>query len=202
MKTIACLIIAAGNSSRLGQPKQLVLRKGESLLRSTINLAESISSNIVCVLGYGAERMTLELMDTLARPVVNHNWQQGMGSSIAAGIQALDKELDAVMVLLCDQWQLTHEDLNKLVHHWSLHPQQIIASEYFDKRKKQSIVGAPAIFPKRYFSELSQLKDVGAKYLIQKHDEFVCKVKLDNAAFDLDVVEDLTEFKKVNFNKI
>lgn len=202
MKTLACLIIAAGNSSRLGQPKQLVLRNGESLLRSTINFAESISPQVVCVLGFGAERMTLELMDTCASAVVNHNWQQGMGSSIATGVKALDNDVDAIMVMLCDQWQLTQNDFNKLVQSWSLNPQQITASEYFDKRKNQSVIGAPAIFPQRYFSELCQLKDVGAKFLIEKHEEFVCKVKLANAAYDLDLVEDLAEFKRINANKI
>lgn len=201
MKSLTCLIIAAGNSSRLGQPKQLVLKSSKSLLRNTVELAESISSQVICVLGYGAERMTLELMDSHTYPVINHNWKQGMGSSIACGVESIKYETDAVMILLCDQWQLTYYDLNDLLKCWQQHPQQIIASEYFDNRKQKSIIGAPAIFPQRYFSELCQLKTTGAKQLIQKHQEFVKTVQLDNAAFDLDVVEDLEEFKRVNTNK-
>jgi molybdenum cofactor cytidylyltransferase len=192
MSTIAIIIVAAGNSSRLGQPKQLIPINGISMLYSVAKIATRISKQVMCIVGFNAEKHTEELKSLAIDCLVNPNWQQGMGSSIACGIKNLADDTDSVMILLCDQWAVTTQDLNKLVVQWKKQPEKIIASCYSDLKTKKKIIGVPAIFPQHYFSQLSQLEKTGARKIILNNLENVMPIKLENASFDLDTKEDLS----------
>jgi len=99
------------------------------------------------------------------------------------------------MILLGDQWALTAQDLRVLLSHWQETPDKIIASSYFDKKQNKQILGPPTIFPRSYFSHLSELKETGARKLLLKYPDNVIQVELKNAGFDLDTPEDLEQFK-------
>ena len=93
MKDVAAVIIAAGSSSRLGQPKQLLVFEGEILLQRAIRIArEAGTSRVLVVLG--AHRQQIEDRVDLSdvEIVVNPDWEEGMASSIRAGTQALDRD--------------------------------------------------------------------------------------------------------------
>jgi molybdenum cofactor cytidylyltransferase len=203
MKRLTSIILAAGSSSRLGQEKQLVKLNGTTLLRRMAELASTLTPKTLCVLGFNSNAMLAEIQDINVDSIINENWSQGMGTSIAHGIKYQNTKVDAVLILLCDQWKINKEDLSRLVLAWnnmgdgvnddSTH-NRIIASYYFNQNNK--IFGAPCIFPKKYFPELSQLTKTGARYLLEKYKKQVTAVELSNAAFDLDTQQDLKQLRE------
>ena len=194
---LAIIITAAGCSSRLGKPKQLIEYKGLSLLRRIATMSKNITETVVCVTGYNFERTSQEVADLEIQTVVNPNWQQGMGSSIAHGLSHMGDNIDAVLILLCDQWALSLQDLESLVSHWEKSQNKIVASHYYSRSNKNKIVGVPAILPRHYFAQLAQLKELGARKIILNNIEQVVQVPLNNAAFDLDTQKDYDLFKKM-----
>ena len=191
VKNLGIVIIAAGNSSRLGQAKQLVEISGVSLLQKTVSIAEELSKHSVCILGHNAGRFELNLEASSCKIIVNKNWQLGMGSSIACGVDFFVDKVEAVMILLCDQYRLTTTDLNQLVELWENEPDKIIASQYFEKKCNKLIEAAPAIFPKQYFDSLLALKEKGARDILKKNQKNVITILSENSAFDLDTEDDL-----------
>jgi len=193
---LAIIIIAAGNSNRLGTEKQLVMFRSQTLLQNTIDLARHFSANVVCVLGHAAERIKLihQVNGDHTQFITNNKWQQGMGSSIAIGCKHLcnqENDCSAVMILLCDQYLLQQDDLNQLVRRWEERPGKIVASEYFDEQENKLVCGVPAIFPEQYFHSLKKLKESGAKKILETHQNNRITVPLENAATDLDTKNDL-----------
>lgn len=195
-KKLGIVIIAAGNSSRLGKAKQLIEISGVSLLQKTVSIAEELSKYSVCILGYEAGRLESNLNSSNCKILVNERWLVGMGSSIACGVDFFIDKVDAIMILLCDQYRLTMTDLKPLVEQWQNEPDKIIASQYFEKKHNKLIEGAPAIFPKQYFGSLTALKENGARDILTENQKKVIAVLLENAAFDLDTENDLKEFEE------
>ncbi|MBW4582587.1 MAG: nucleotidyltransferase family protein [Tildeniella nuda ZEHNDER 1965/U140] len=185
MSTIGLMILAAGASTRMGTPKQLLLFQGRSLLRYIAEVAiASCCDPVVVVLGSQAERMKLEV-DALALHLVeNQRWAEGMGTSIAAGmttLTAINPALDAVIIVLCDQPFVSASLMNQLAASYQSTQRPIIASAYADT------VGVPALFDRSLFRELMTLNvTVGAKYLIKQHTEKVLQVSFPKGAIDLD----------------
>jgi molybdenum cofactor cytidylyltransferase len=192
---LGILVIAAGNSSRLGQPKQLVHYKDQGLLEKTLKLAEKLSDDIVCVLGYEAQviKNSLKNNEGLAKCnfVVNDYWQQGMGSSISCGVKILN-HLDDIMIMLCDQYLIDSQDLDLLITEWKKQPNRLIASQFIELKTNNLITGAPAIFPSQFFSQLETLREKGARHILQNKKNAVIPVTMHNAATDLDTKHDLT----------
>ncbi|MET1255065.1 nucleotidyltransferase family protein [Aliikangiella maris] len=216
-QSLAIILIAAGNSSRLGHPKQLINFAGKTLLERSCQLALSCSARVFVILGYEANKMQPLISQENIMPVFNTHWQQGMGTSIACGIEqvvaltqlaqssqkSLLKEQQTVntgsikgaMILLCDQWRLTQSDLQHLITTWQNNPHKIIASEYYEHKSSELIQGAPVIFPVQYFSQLAALTQTGARFLLKKNPQDVIAVPIENAAFDIDLAEDFKQLK-------
>lgn len=181
------LVLAAGASTRLGQPKQLVKLGGRPALHIVVSNAVALAGNAVTVvLGAQAREMTHLLAHSPASVVVNRHWEEGMGSSLRFGVGALPPACDAVLVLLGDQVGVTADDLKRLASAWRGEESMIAASMY-DQR-----VGVPAIFPRVCFSELSELRgDRGARIVLERNSYRLVRVPMANAAIDLDTPEDL-----------
>ncbi|WP_444994847.1 nucleotidyltransferase family protein [Aliikangiella sp. IMCC44359] len=191
MLKLASIIIAAGNSSRLGQPKQLIKLNNQTLISRITQIALSTTHSTTCILGANVQQISPLINNSRVNILLNQQWPQGMGTSIALGISQLPSQTDAAMILLSDQWLLTIEDIKQLIKQWNDAPEKIIASQYYDEKRQQETLGAPVIFPKKYFPALQQLRETGAKKLLQQLAHHVVKVPLSNAAFDLDTPEDL-----------
>lgn len=185
MSTIGLMILAAGASTRMGTPKQLLLFQGRSLLRYIAEEAiASCCDPVVVVLGSQAERIKLEV-DALALHIVeNQQWTEGMGTSILTGMTALtaiNQDLDAVVIILCDQPFVSHRLLNQLVEAYRATQSPIIASAY------ANILGVPALFDRSLFTELMTMNaNIGAKFLINQHTKRVFQVSFPKGAIDLD----------------
>ncbi|MGX5173192.1 nucleotidyltransferase family protein [Aliikangiella sp. IMCC44653] len=193
---LAGVVIAAGNSSRLGEAKQLIKLFDNNLLTHSIKLLNQVSHNSFCVVGYESEKMCSEVPAGLAEFIVNSNWQLGMGTSIACAVNRIKHHFNGVLICLCDQWKLTAQDLKTLTQTWHKNPHKIIASRYFDKVRQEWVSGAPCIFPRSYFKELLNLKNTGAKYLLEQEKHNVINLDLAHAAFDIDTPQDLAALLK------
>lgn len=189
MKT-GIIVLAAGESRRLGRPKQLVDWNGEPLLRHGTGtaLAAELGGPVVVVLGAVDSPCREAIAGLNVTLVHNPCWQQGMGTSIAAGMQVIAGEnLDGVIVMLCDQPLVTPHLLRALVEKSSDHP--VVASHYHGQP------GTPAWFAPAYFQRLASLEGkCGAKSLIlaEAHRALVAAPE---AGLDIDLPEDLVSFE-------
>ncbi len=197
---LAVVLLAAGESSRLGQPKQLVDYKGKSLLLWQIEKALSVAKNVYCVLGYQAQRMEKEIASYNINTVINSHWKSGMGSSIAEGVKALPKEVNGVLLLLVDQWKLSERELQLISQQWIKSPENIIVatdssndmSDNVKSDHKMKKLGPPVIFPKSTFALLTQLAGkAGAKSVLNQYADIVKTFYLPTAFIDLDTPEQL-----------
>jgi len=198
----AAVLLAAGASTRLGQPKQLIHIDGESLLRRTARLAlEAGCSPVHIVLGYEADTMRSELANMPVNIVVNQNWIEGMGASLRSGMQALrtaEPQPEGVLVLVCDQPRLTADHLRELLarqadarHTTAASHRAITASSYSGR------YGVPAVFSARLFPALlASQGDRGARDLIRAHAAEVQGIPWPPGELDLDSPEDLTAIER------
>lgn len=184
---IAAVILAAGESRRLRQPKQLIQLAGESLLRRTARIAvEAACGPVFVVLGSEAERMCPELNGLAVQPLKNENWAEGMGASVRCGVAAAQAAADGVLLLVCDQPRLSVEHLRALLARHGKTKAVITASGYEGKP------GVPAVFSAQLFPELLQIHgDRGARQVIERHGDAVQVVDWEEGAFDVDSPEHL-----------
>jgi CTP:molybdopterin cytidylyltransferase MocA len=192
----AAIVLAAGASTRLGRPKQLVTIDGESLLARSIRVAfESGVDAVYAVLGAHADELRPQLADTRAVPVFNSDWQQGMATSIRAGINAAlaaQSQLEAIALLACDQPAATGFHLLRLQLLAADAPARIAASTY------AGITGVPAVFPRDYFSELLALTgDSGARSILAAHTAHVATLPLMHGELDCDTPESLAAIHRI-----
>lgn len=193
---IGVIILAAGSSSRLGYPKQLVEFRGKSLLQHSIEVAESLEFETkILVLGAKAEEIKMEIDCRNFEVVYNENWEEGMGPSISKGISEglkLDNDLDHILMLLSDQPFVTKKKIQELIKVQLNTNKPATFSEYAGD------VGVPAIFSRQLFSDLKKLNgDQGAKKLLyDKNFEFET-VKFDNGNFDVDTIADVELLKQM-----
>jgi molybdenum cofactor cytidylyltransferase len=189
------IILAAGKSSRLGSPKQLLVYSGATLLQHAIETAQSSDAGIVIVvLGANADLITDELKPTRVNIVVNAAWKEGMASTIRYGIQTLVKlnpHVEAVIVMVADQPFVTAALLNNLMEVNRKEQRNIVAGKYGDT------FGTPVLFSKYFFRELLQLTgDVGAKSLVRKYMNDAAFVPFPKGDIDIDTMGDYISLSK------
>ena len=186
---IAILILAAGESSRMGDHiKQILPWRSTNLLGFAVEQANaSIANATYVVLGAHQETIMAEVPLGATQIIQNANWSDGLGSSIACGINfILSRPImpDAVLIMLADQPLIDTNYLNKMVGNWIGNRSRIITTQY----EKGS--GVPAIFGKKYFSELQGLdQDHGAKDLIALHSDAILAINPEGKQIDVDTWE-------------
>jgi molybdenum cofactor cytidylyltransferase len=193
----AAIVLAAGASTRLGQPKQLLQMNGESLLHRTIRAAEEAGcAPIFVVLGFEAERMQRETADLEVRVVINQEWQSGMGSSLRSGMEVLMKESQLpqkVVLLLSDQPILSSEILFSLVKKSVETGSLIVASSYTGR------LGVPAVFRKELYPDLQKVEgDKGAREVIQVYRDQAASIDFPEGVIDIDTAQDLELLKTIS----
>jgi molybdenum cofactor cytidylyltransferase len=185
--TLYAIVLAAGASSRFGSPKQLVRVDGRPLMHTLVSRAVEVAGHsTLVVLGANAAELAPLLRHTPATIVINRDWNEGLASSIRAGVARLPGFCDGVMLVLADQAAVTAEDLRRLAGTWRRQPDYIVAAQY------GTTLGAPAIFPSSSFRDLAELRgDRGASVLFHRNPDRVVRVPMDSAALDIDTPEDL-----------
>lgn len=188
---VGAVILAAGSSSRMGSPKQTLQFRGESLLRRAARAALDAGCRpVVVVTGANAELSRRELDELAVREVSNILWETGMASSVRAGVEGLvsaDADVDAAVLLLCDQPHLTSEIISGLVTAHRATGSSVVASTYGGS------FGVPALFSKTLFAELARLEGAsGAKQVIKRHASEAHFLPFPGGEVDVDTPDDFS----------
>ena len=192
--TIATIILAAGSSSRLGEPKQLLTNNGKTLVRQITETALSLQTGpVVVVLGANQARIQAELTDLPIQLGQNPSWQEGMASSLQTGLNYLSStSIDAFLVLLTDQPFVTPALLQELIDTRQKTNRGIVACQYGE----DNFLGVPALFDARYRSAFMNLSgDMGARKLIKQHADDCAAVLFPLATIDLDTRQDVENWQ-------
>lgn len=152
----AALVLAAGGSVRLGRPKQLLTRGGETLVHRAVRLAtETSPSRLLVVVGACAELVVSELDASHCEIVHNREWRQGLASSLRAAADKFPGFDGPVLVMGCDQPALDCGHLTALLHGAQRAPSRAAATRYGDS------LGMPAVVPCAWFSHREVSGDRG-----------------------------------------
>jgi len=190
---IAAVILAAGGSSRLGFPKQLMLHEGEPLVnRAALAARRAGLDPVIVVLGADSDRVAAAIDPATAVTLVtNDMWQTGQASSLRAGIRsAMAAGSDAVLIMLVDQVLIDEIALRKLIDAFD-EGHRIVASAY------HATVGAPALIASEFFLEvIESTGDSGAGRWLRDRKDIVTQVALDDAMIDIDTPADAARLTK------
>lgn len=189
--SVAAIIVAAGSSSRLGEPKQLILIDGEPLLQRAIRCAvEAGASPVFVMLGAHRDLIEHSIDFRSAKLVVNDEWEEGLASSIRMGVKTAQTEAptaEGLLLMTCDQPSVTAEHLHRLIlMSYAQSAPTAIVSRYGGTR------GIPAIFPRQAIHDLLDLRgDKGARELLAKPPWPVISIPLAGGEIDIDSPKDL-----------
>jgi molybdenum cofactor cytidylyltransferase len=190
MKT-GIIILAAGESTRLGYPKQIAKYKEKTLLQLAIDAANgSKADKRVVVLGANRDEIKKTFSGASIPNIPNPNFQEGISSSIKIGMEYMLKfdQPDQVIIMLCDQPFVDASILDELIDLQEKEGKGIVACAY------SKTFGVPALFGSAYFKELMDLKgDEGAKQLALAHEDDLVTVSFPNGKVDIDTEEDLRD---------
>ncbi len=192
-RELSAIVLAAGGSSRYGQCKQLIKINGSSLVRLAVDKLSSLfpHDRISVVVGANSESVAQAISDLPVNLIYNVHWQEGLASSLKAGIDSLEPGCHGVMITMCDQVLVTEDHLRQLTDLWIDDPSRFIASGYADT------LGTPAVIPDEFYPQLLALKgDAGAKSVLQNNPGRVRTIPIPEAEFDLDVPTDLEKLNK------
>jgi len=186
---VAAVILAAGGSARLGRPKALVRIAGETLLRRAARVAlEAGCTPVLLVLGAEAPRLREETLDLPVEAVVNEHWDEGLGTSVAAGVQALARfpETTGVLLMPCDQTRLSPAVLRRLIEAWDGRPDGRAACAY------GGMLGTPALFGRGWLGDLRALRgERGARGVLRAPGPEPARIDWPEGEVDLDTPADL-----------
>ena len=189
MTNIHALMIAAGQSQRMGLPKQLLPWGKKTLIEHQIKTLQKAHLSVSVVLGAQHEQINKTIAYLKVSTVYHPDWQLGMGSSIACGVKAIDNlnaNYDGILIVLVDQPLVTTEHIDRMVQTFDPGRKQIIVSQ-----TSSGISGPPVLFDAHYFKELKTLDgDDGAKPIVRNQKEYTMQVTADCNLEDMDTVED------------
>jgi len=202
MRSVGAVVLAAGGSSRFGQPKQLLTFRGETLVGRAVRAAAAAGCEpILVVVGENREAIKLALdiresrissfssLERVARPrptiIENGEWRRGVGTSIRRGLEQLPNFVEAAVVLACDQPYLDASIVSQLIAALAETGKPIVASSYADT------LGVPALFDRSCFDDLLALPDdSGARSLIAARPNDVAAIPFEKGAIDIDTPSD------------
>jgi molybdenum cofactor cytidylyltransferase len=192
------LLLAAGQSKRFEGIKQLTYIQGQPMICHCLSQyhqgdkwIEGIDNGHIA-LGSNAA-LIIDVLPLAIKKYVIDSWENGMGHTLAKSIQFLTSDTTHVLIGLADQALITQQMIMGMLSKSRNYPKNIIAAKYAGK------VGAPCIFPREYFAQLSQLSgDRGAKVILDKYSQQVIGIEMPEAALDIDTQEDLIGINGIN----
>ncbi len=187
MSRVAGLVLAAGASTRMGRPKQMLQIGGFSLLDGI--LGETLTSEldlVILILGYRAQEIKEGLKTDLHHPklkiIENKNYRDGISSSIITGLSEVEEDHDQVMIILADMPHITSKIINLLLHQYLASGLPLGAIKIKENRSH------PVIFDRKCYGKLHLLRgDMGARELFLKFPDQVCLVEPKEDIDDIDI---------------
>ncbi|MDO8578164.1 MAG: molybdenum cofactor cytidylyltransferase [Dehalococcoidales bacterium] len=195
---ISAILLAAGESKRMGQPKQLLPLGDKTLVEHALdNLLASRVDEVIVVTGNQAETIAKKVGKRPVKVVLNPDYRLGMSTSLKTGLASIDKDAEAVMVVLADQPFIDAALINRLIDEFTCRNKGIVVPVFKGKR------GHPIIFATKYRDELLQLRgDAGAKVLLQSHPDDVLEVAVASGHIHVDIDDmDSYELQKKKLKK-
>ena len=189
MNNTGIVILAAGDSSRLGNMKQLLPFNGKTLLQHVIDeAADAGAQPIVVITGANANKVAASITDSRVSIVENGNWKEGMASGIVAGIRQItgqNKGVKKIILAVCDQPFVSSALFEQLDEKQNKSGKPVVASTYADT------VGTPALFSMEFFDQLLSLTgDEGAKKILKSNPSDVATVPFPRGEIDIDTQKD------------
>lgn len=188
-KKIAAIVLAAGQSSRMGDHNKLFLKVGERSMIQQVaaNLADSEVDSVFVVTGHEKERIRRELKNSSVTFVHNREFAKGLSTSLRTALAQLPNEFNAALICLGDMPFVDSLHINALIDAFDpMTEQSICVPTYQGKR------GNPVLWDRRYFQEMMEVQgDVGAKHIIGEYEDSVIEVEMDGVGVltDLDTPE-------------
>lgn len=196
MEKIAAIVLAAGEASRMGQPKQLLEISSQSLVQRATQTARSAACHpVVVVTGAYAHEVEQSVRSLFVTCVHNAAWEEGMGASIRSGASTvvnISPDTEALIILLCDQPLVSPQLLRQLMTTHVTTRQPLVVAAYGGTQ------GVPALFHRSLFPALLNMSGaVGARTLIRKYHESVATVAFPGGIYDVDTPEEYEKVKKM-----
>ena len=190
---VAGVLLAAGTSSRMGSNKMLFELDGESVLRGAARRALTAGvSPLLVVLGHEADRAERELAGLPCQVVINPIYEQGINSSLKAGVSAVPAEAQAALVMLADMPFVTPEMLAGLIARYRSSDAPLVISDY------EGVNAPPMLYDRSLFGELLAMTGEGCgRQVVKRHrDEAEVLSWPASALADLDVPEDYERMRR------
>lgn len=182
---VAALVLAAGQSRRMGARNKLLepVDGIPMVIRAVDAAAGGVDAGVYVVTGHEHEEVARTLTGRHVRLVHNPRYREGLSTSLAAGLAALDEDVDGVLVCLGDMPRVTRAHIKKLIEAFDpLEGRGICVPLWNGKR------GHPVLWARRFFAEMGDVKgDVGARHLLGEYAELVCEIPVDDDGVLLDV---------------
>jgi molybdenum cofactor cytidylyltransferase len=185
-------------SRRLGEPKQLIRVGESSLLERVINAArQSRASEVVLIVGFAADQILKAVSTDGIKVVVNGAYEEGMSSSLRAGIGAVHPQTQAALIVLADQPFVRPSTLDRLIEHHHRFKPQVVIPTYKGFR------GNPVLLDRSLFPEMAEIKgDVGCRAIFGRLTGSIAKLEIDDPGILLDVdtredVEKLADYAAI-----
>ena len=191
---VSLIILAAGASTRMGMPKQLLMIEGKTLIRRVSEMAIDTSCHpIVVILGANKEPIRKEIEKIPLTIIENTKWEDGMSSSIKMGLVGAyltHRDIDAVIFLTVDMPFVSVELINKMIKKATEDPDNQIVASFYENQ-----VGIPVLFKRSVFNDLLELKgDEGAKKLVMENKDKTSLIDFPKGKFDLDTIDEYWNF--------
>ncbi|UCF68683.1 MAG: nucleotidyltransferase family protein [Acidobacteriota bacterium] len=189
-RQIAAIVLAAGESSRLCRPKQLVDFEGQPLVRRAATTALGAGCRpVIVVLGAHAEHVERALEGLDVETILNRDWRSGMASSMRAGLalaESVSPRADAAIMLLADQPEVSADLLREMMRLHTDEAAPVVACAY------QDTLGVPALFDRQFWCQLTRVRgDRGARDWLRARADRVTSVPFPGAGVDIDDEQDL-----------
>lgn len=202
MIRISGILLAAGESKRMGKPKLLLNLEKTNIINTTIdNLLKSEIYELIIVLGHEAQKIenSVSTQDKRIKFVTNKNYREGMSTSIKRGVLTTSKESEAFLIALGDQPLISPKLINRLIEKYQSSKLGIVTVMH------QSLRGHPVLISKKYVKEILSLNgDIGARDLLKQHLDDTGSINIESSEefFDIDKTQDYEELKKIFERKI
>jgi molybdenum cofactor cytidylyltransferase len=183
---IGALVLAAGSSSRMGEPKQLLPLANSTVLGRTLeNLFAAKVDEIVLVLGSSAETIQQWIAESPIKHlkiVVNPEYEQGMATSLRVGLAALNENIDAALIVLADQPFIRTDTFDRIADQYRQSDAQIVIPMFQGSR------GNPVLLDRSIFHEVIALRgDIGFRVIFGKHLDGIIKAEVNDMGVLLDI---------------
>ncbi len=194
VQKVAAIILAAGESSRLGRPKQLLDWFGKPFIKQLVDIThEADLSPVIVVTGSGREAIENAIQDSQVVIAYNENWQNGQSSSMQTGCKALERyDVDAFIIFLCDQPQVPVELVQRMIAEAQRDDLDIVATSV------QGKICPPTLFKTNCIDGIMTLQgDQGGRALFKSYKTQILDWQDARLLQDSDTEEDYIKLKKL-----